>query len=191
MRSLPPQVLVQMDAGTLAMRGLMRFDLGSGTYGFWTGSEPLTYGGQTYLPGGVVQVDAIPGELGMDAQPLRITLAESPDDGLTPAVLATIEQEDYHQRPVTISDVFIDPDSRAIVHVEPVYRGYVDSIEHTDGPEAGLVAMISSRALDNAREGYRMRSSADQQLVLDGDKGFEHAEVAGKQEIYWGREKPK
>ncbi|SKA30988.1 DUF2163 domain-containing protein [Consotaella salsifontis] len=190
MRSLPEAVLAKLDAGLIVTRGLMRFDFGGGTYAFWTGTQPLTYEGLTYLPGSIIEVEAVHGSWGMDAEGMKITLAAAPDDGLTPDVLATIEQEDYHQRPVTISDLYIDPDTRQILFREPVYRGYVDVIEHDDGPEPKLIASCESRALDNQREGYRMRSTADQALIHDGDLFFQHAEVAGKQELWWGRKKP-
>jgi hypothetical protein len=191
MRYFPNTVLDKLDAGLMAIRGLARFDFGTGTYGFWTGASAEVINGLNYIPGGPIEFDAIPGSVGMDAQGMEISLAEAPADGLTPAVLSTIEAEDYHQRPVTLSDVYIDPETREVILIEPVYRGYVDTVEHVDGPEAKMVAKCESRALDNSRSGYRMRSSADQQLISAGDRGFEHAEVAGKVEIYWGRDKPK
>lgn len=191
MRYLPTPVLDRLDAGLIAMRGMMRFDFGSGTYGFWTGSSSQVIAGLNCLPGGCIEVSEIPGSVGMQAEGLEIALAESPEGGLTPAVLATIETEDYHDRPVTVSDVYIDPETRAVLLIEPVYRGYVDTIEHVDGPQAAMTLKCESRALDNSREGYRMRSSADQQLISPGDRGLEFAEVAGKQEIYWGRDKPR
>ncbi|MEF2073478.1 DUF2163 domain-containing protein [Consotaella aegiceratis] len=190
MRTLPETVLAKLDAGGIAIRGTILFQFGTGTYPFWNGTQPLTYEGVTYLPGGILEVAAIPGSWGMDAEGLEISLAAAPEDGLTPEVLATIEAEDYHQRPVTISDLYIDPETRQILFREPVYRGTVDVIEHQDGPDAKLVVRCESRALDNQREGYRTRSNADQQLIHAGDLFFEHAEVAGKQDYYWGREKP-
>lgn len=191
MRFLPTAILDKLDAGLMAIRGTVLFEFGSGTYGFWTGSTSQVIEGRTYLPGGVIEAEAIPGSIGMNAEGMTLSLAESPEDGLTPGVLASIEAEDYHQRPVTMSDIYIDPETRSIVLVEPVYRGYVDTIEHTDGPQAAMQMKLESRALDNSRSGYRMRSTADQQLISAGDRFWEHAEIAGKQEIYWGRKKPK
>lgn len=190
MRTLNADVLDKLDEGRIVIRGMMRCEFGTGTYGFWTGRETYHFEGLDYLPGGILEVGEVAGSYGMSAEGLEIRLASAPDGGLTPDILASIEQEDYHQRPVRLFDLYIDPDTRAVLFVEPVYRGSVDVIEHEGGSRPGLVIRCESRALDNSRQGYRMRSNADQQLISPGDRFFEHAEVAGKQEIYWGRKQP-
>lgn len=189
MRSLNAETLALLDSGRANIRGMLVFLFGSGTYAFWTGTAPFVFGGLTYLPGGIIDVAAIPGSWGMNAQGLRISLSSAKDDRLTPAILATIEAEDYHQRPVTVSDAYFHPETGALLFIEPVYRGFVDTIVHEDGPNGRLVVNCESRALDNNREGYRIRSSADQVLISAGDRFFEHAEVAGKTEVFWGRER--
>jgi hypothetical protein len=189
MRSLNADTLALLDAGRAVIRGMIRFDFGTGIYCFWNGSAPFEFEGRTYLPGGVIEVDAIQGSYGAEAVGLTLRLAEAPDDGLTPDVLATIEQEDYHQRPVTISDAYFHPDTGALLFVEPVYRGLVDVVTHDAGEESALVIQCESRALDNVKPGFRVRSTADQQSVWPGDRFYEHAEVSGKQEIFWGRDK--
>lgn len=190
MINLSENLLTLLDQGRASIRGLMRFDLGTGTYGFWTGARPFTYGGLQYLPGGVIKVEDVAATLGFEASGLTITLAEAPDDGLTPEVLATIEAEDYHQRPVTIWDLYLHPDTGAVLMATPVYRGLIDTVRHTsDGEEAGLIVQCESRAIDNSKTGYRVRSTADQQSMWSTDRFYENAEVAGKQEIFFGRKK--
>jgi hypothetical protein len=190
MIALPEEVLQLMDEGRLSIRGLMRFDFGDGSYGFTTASRPYTYAGLEYLPGGVIQVEDIVGAVGFEASGLTIRLAEAPDDGLTPEVLAGIENADYHQRPVTIWDAYFHPDTGELLLVTPVYRGLIDTIRHTtDGEEAAIVAQCESRAIDNSKTGYRLRGTADQQSMWSGDRFYEHAEMAGKQELYFGRSK--
>ncbi|MBB4001598.1 DUF2163 domain-containing protein [Aurantimonas endophytica] len=190
MRPLNADTLTLLDAGRAVIRGMVRFDFGTGIYCFWKGSAPFEFEGRTYLPGGVIEVDDIQGSYGSEAVGLTMRLAEAPDDGLTPAVLATIEQEDYHQRPVTISDAYFHPDTNALLLVEPVYRGLVDVIDHESGEQSALVIQCEGRALDNVKPGFRVRSTADQQSIWPGDRFYEHAEVSGKQEIFWGRDKP-
>jgi len=124
----------------------------------------------------------------MAAQGLTIELAASPNDGLTPEVLATMEQEVWHQRPVTISCMFFHPETSALLFVEPLYRGFIDTIEYTQGPDAKLVAQCESRALDNSRENYRMRSTNDQHLIDAQDDFYSFAESAGKVVIPWGQD---
>jgi len=188
MRSLSPQVLDLLDAGTLKLAEMLRFDLGTGQYGFWTGRDDLIHGGLTYRPGGIIKVSSIEGQLGMMAQGLTIELAASPNDGLTPDVLATMEQEVWHQRPVTISEIFFHPETSALLFVEPLYRGFIDTIEYTQGDDAKLIAQCESRALDNSRENYRMRSLNDQHLIDGTDDFYSFVENAGKEVIPWGQD---
>lgn len=179
--SYPSALEDLIEAGRLAVRGLIRFDLGTGTYGVWNGTGPLTYedfagAGVTYQPNALISVSDIPLGMGTAAIPLTIEMPESADWGLTPDRLAEIESEDYKGRPVTIYDAYFDPDTRELLHVEPLYRGYVDTIDHlVEDGVMKLVGHIETAALDNHRDGYRSASNADQQLVSAGDRFFEHA----------------
>jgi len=178
-----------LDAGRIIIRGMMRFDFATGTYGFWTGSSVWNYNGLDYLPGGIIEVSNLPGQWGMNAAGVEISLAVSKDDGLTPEVLASIESEIYHQRPITISDAFIHPDTNALLLVEPLYRGFVDRIEHSGGADGKLTVYCESRFLDNARQNYRVRSDADQKLVSANDSFFYMVESVSKKDLWWGRAK--
>lgn len=189
MRPTTPEVDKLFDEGRMIIRGMIRFDFGTGTYGFWDGNYTFPYNGLDYVPGGIISISEIPGAWGMEAQGIDLTLASSPDDGLTPDVLATIENETYHQRPVTLFDAYFHPDTRQLLYVDAQYRGFVDTITHTMGPDAKMTVRCESRALDNSREGYRMCSTADQNLISEGDMIFQYAEVAGRQEVPWGRVK--
>jgi len=187
MRTLSPDVLALLDNGTIKVAELMRFDLGGGSYGFWTGDVDFDYNGLTYVPGGIISVSAIPGQWGMAAQGLTIELAARIDDGLTPIVLVTMLYQIWHQRPVTISEAFFHPETHALLFVEPLYRGFIDTLEYIEGQDYKLVAKCESRALDNARENYRMRSMNDQHLIDSTDNFYSHAETAGKVNIPWGK----
>ncbi|MDF2620214.1 MAG: hypothetical protein K0S00_2873 [Xanthobacteraceae bacterium] len=113
------------------------------------------------------------------------------EGGLTPEVLLTIEAEDYRDRPVTIYDVYFHPDTGALLHVQALKRGYIDTIDHIDDPEDGytLEAKCESRALDYTRTNGRRRTVVDQARRAPGDLFFEHAAMRGREVIFWGREK--
>ena len=190
MRTLSPEVLEILDKGRAVIRGLLRFDFGK-TYGFWIGSSEWSYNGVTYVPGGIITIAAIPGQMGVESQGLELELAQAADKGLTPEVLSTIETEIYHQKPVTISDAYFDPDTNALLFVEPMYRGYVDSIEHQQGPDGRLIMRCESRSVDNTKANYRVRSNADQQQISPNDNFFQYVESAQKEEVFWGATKKK
>lgn len=174
--SYPPALEDRLEEGRFAVRGLIKFQFGEGFYGVWTGSDEFEWDGVTYTPNALLEVDDLEQSAGTDAAPLTITLAASADFGLTPDVLATIETYDYKGRPVTIYDAYFDPDTRELLHVEPLYSGYLDFIDHDiANGEYKLVGHVETSALDNHRDGYRSASHADQQLISPGDMFFEHA----------------
>ena len=188
--SLSPEVRALYDEGRISTRQMVRFQFGSGIYGFIARSEPLTYQGVDYKPFGLIEVSDLGNGSGTTADgSFTLTLAESPDDGLTPAVLVQIENEDYRDRPVRVMDAHFHPQTGELLQVETVARGYLDVIEHAIDPDRGyvLTARCEGRQLDYSRKNGRVRSTADQQRRAPGDKFFEHAGKAGRVEIFWGR----
>lgn len=187
--TLPTSVLDLLDEGRIAIRGLIKFQFGTGTYGFAKSDQPISWNGLTYQPGGIISVSDLQAATGTAAQSFTITLAASPDDGLTPDVLQTIEAEDYRDRPVTIYDAYFHPDTGEMLHVEAMRRGYVDQLRHEEDPETGytLVLECESRALDYTRTNGRKRNMADQHRRDPGDDFFVNAARTGREEIFWGR----
>lgn len=192
------EVLELLDKGLCDVRGLLRFEFGTGTYGFIRGRSVFSYAGLDYVPGGVIEVSDLPGGTGMEARKFTIRLAASPEDDLTPAVLQTIENEDYRDRPVRIYDAFFHPETGELVDVRGIRRGYVDTIEHEENDKDGytLVANCETRALDYSRTNGRVRSDEDQQrriasikaqLGIQRDRILEHAATRGRVEVFWGR----
>lgn len=191
MINLPTSVLNLMDEGRLDIVGLLLFQFGTGVYGFIKAEEPLLYEGVTYQPGGIINVSEIVAASGLVAQQFTITLAASSDDELTPAVLRTIELEDYRDRPVTIFDAYLHPDTGQILHIQVMKRGYLDVIDHEDNTSSGytLVASCETRALDYTRTNGRKRSVTDQAQRAPGDRFHEHAAQRGRIDYWWGRAK--
>lgn len=190
MRSFDSDTLAMLASGRAVARDLLLFDLGSGLYGFWTGVGVLTYQDVDYVGAGrLIGIEAPAGVSDLSSVPLVVTLSAIPDSALSPDVLGTIEAEQYHQRPVVISRAYIDPDSRAVLSVERIYRGYVDRIEHEDqvGGGAVLRGYLESKARDHGKRGHRTRSDTDQRRIDAADGGLRHAATAGSQTIYWGR----
>lgn len=174
--TLPSAVTDLLDQGRAAVRGMVKFEFSTGTYGTWNGTGTLTYAGLDYQQNALISIEDIPLGMGADAVPLTIEMPESADFGITPDVLAQIETVGYKGAPVTVYDAYFEPDTRNLLHVEPIYGGYIDTIDHTsDGSGFKLVGHVETSALDNHRDGYRSASNADQQLVSPGDMFFEHA----------------
>ena len=181
------------DEGRIRTRQMIRFEFGTGTYGFIADNDELTYAGLVYKPFGLIEVSDLGGGTGTTADGnFTLRLAESRDDGLTPAMLTQIEAEDYRDRPVRVMDAHFHPDTGALLQVETVARGYLDTISHhfAEDGAAYIEAQCEGRQLDYSRKNGRFRSSADQRRRDEGDKFFEHAGMAGRVSMIWGRAGP-
>ncbi|ETR75071.1 hypothetical protein X566_20165 [Afipia sp. P52-10] len=190
MRTFDPATLAALEAGLIDERDMILFDFPSGLYGFWAGREPMTYQGVQYRGGGgLIQVDAIAANAGLASFAVTLRLSAIPNTELTPDLLATIEQEQYHQRPVTLSVAYIDKAARALISVERIFRGYLDVINHEQevGALYTLVMKLESKSRDHTRRGYRMRGNADQRLIDANDGGLRHVGRAGETVLQWGR----
>lgn len=173
------------DAGTEAAlaargiveRGMILFDFPSGYYGFWDGAGVFTNDSIDYLPGAqILEIDTWQQSLELAANSLTIRLFPNPEAGLTPNVLTTIEDEEYHQRPVTIMRAIFNASTNALISVLPIWRGVVDQVEHQrSGEDYVLIGRCESRALDYSRRGTAMASDAQQQAVSTGDLFFQYA----------------
>ncbi len=186
---MSPEVQALYNEGRINTRQMLRFQFPSGVYGFISDRSPLVWQGVNYIEFGLIKVSGLEDGNGTSASSsFTLTLAASPDDDLTPETLQKIEDEDYRDAPVTVFDAHFHPDTGALLQVEAVARGYLDTIDH-DEDENGyvLTAQCEGRQLDYSRKNGRVRSVADQQRRAPGDRFFEHAGNAGRKEVFWGR----
>ena len=177
MRAYSTDTQNALAGSAIVRRGMILFDFPSGYYGFWDGSGPFTYNSITHQ-GGAQAFEVELGEENLDLASSKVTLRlkANPELGLTPDVLSTIENENYHQRPVTISRALFDKDTGALISVTPIRRGKVDMVEHIkDGTDYTIVGHIESRSLDYSKRGTAMRSDAEQKAISPGDRGLEYA----------------
>lgn len=174
--AFPTRLQQLLNEGRVKIGSGVKFEFGTGTYGFFSGKGTLVYNGLTYKGNSIIEIDEPAFALGTTANPITMRLPARSDFGLTPDKLLLIEEEEYKGRPVTLYDFYFDPDNNAFLHAEATFYGYVDTIDHREeNGEAWLEANIETEAIDNFREGYRYASHEDQQLVSSGDMFFEHA----------------
>ncbi|MGJ8570423.1 MAG: DUF2163 domain-containing protein [Hoeflea sp.] len=192
MRTYSTELLDLLDDGRVRYAGMIRFDLGEGSFGFIRQSSDYVYGGVTYkaMLDGLIEVSSLSRSSGTAASGFTLRLSESPDNGVTPDVLLNIENYDYLDRAVTIYDLHRHPDTGAVLGDPiPMERGYINRIIHNEDPESGFYMTVEceSRALDYGRTNGRIRSQEDQHRRSSGDKYFEHASTTGRQKIKWGK----
>jgi hypothetical protein len=197
-RVISSELLSRLRAGRIVKSDIILFDFPSGLYGFHSGQGKFTYNAVDYVgAGSLFAIDAIGGGTDGSAIPLNIRLNADAQNGLTMTVLAQVENEQYRGRPVTIARAYFDAITYELVSVEPIYRGYIDTIDHVesggdDGSpgEAYLEAHVESRALDLGRSGWRRRSDADQRQLDPLDGSLRYLQATATAEIWWGRTTP-
>lgn len=185
-----PATQTALQAGRVADRGMILFDLGSGLYGFWTGLGPWMHGGVSYVgAGGLISIEGVKQVSDLSAVQVTARLASKAGTPLTPDILATIEDEDWHQQPVMISTAYFDPDTSALLSVEVEYRGVIDKLTHLIGEdgEAVLEGQFESRFRDHQRSGSRVRSDLDQRQIDPADDGLRHVTTVATDKILFGR----
>lgn len=172
--SLSPSMQAALAAGQGSVAVLFTFEFGTGTYGFWTGLGNKIHNGVTYVAAGsLIEVPSIEQRADGSVSEVTIALSASPDKGVTPDVLENLYAEDWHMRPVTIQFAVLDPETHAIVGVQTLFRGQIDSAPYQRQPEPRIEARCLSRAIDLTRPGNLYRNSATQKRFNPADRGLE------------------
>lgn len=192
MLALSSPQITALASGAIVRRGMIRFDLGSGTYAFWDGNEAITYNSVTYNAGGqLIDISAADQGVGMASSSVTVKLYASPD--IPSSILSTIFAEQYRRRAVTVSEALIDADTRALIGAPVVkWRGYIHAVEmKEDGDKIWIEGRLESRSLDNTKRGYAMSNGAHHADVDATDLFFEHVATAGSVPVYFGQKKAK
>lgn len=191
--TVPSAVLPYYQAGRGDQRDLLLFTLTDGSkYGFCTGAFDIVHEGNTYRPNGLIEVELGQRSPGQQALPFTIRMAESRAFGVTPDMLGQIETLPYYNATVTGYRAFINPDTRAVVAVEGVLEGYVDTITHDVGDDGVvIIANGETRQLDAHRSPFRLLSPENQKRVSAGDTFLDQIATGRTDTFYFGRSAPK
>lgn len=187
--------LALLRAGRIARTEMLLFDFPAptGPKGFFTGQGELVWSGITFQGAGTLfSLSSVGGVTDGSAVGLSIRLNGDARAGLDASVLATIETIQYRNAPAFVYRAYLHPDSYALISVETVFRGYIDTIDHnvSEGGDAYLEAACESRALDLGRSGYRMRTDTDQRLIDPADGSLRNVQVSATQTLKWAKLAP-
>ncbi len=195
MKTLTVDQQAALEASGLAMRSMLLFDFPEGYFGFWTGIGVLTWNTIGFVgAASLISVERDEESLDLESNGCTARLRAQPAIGLSPDLLATIEDYQYRNRPVTIFRALLDITTDALID-DPIveWRGIVDQFEHEESADGDyvLVGKFVSRSIDYTRRGPMVRSSAHQELVSPGDLFLDYTGYAGTANIYFGTKVPK
>lgn len=194
MRTLEAATEAVIDGGRFIRRDAILFDLAEGQYGFWWGEGEFQWNGLTFVgAGSLLKLDPV--AFNSDGAPteITVTLRAMPTAGLTPDVLASIEDYTYHLRQALLYRFYFDPDTKVMTGTAPtvLFRGSIDQIDQDDQPDGqfALIARLVSKSADYRRTGHRKRGNEHQKLLNGGttDLFYEHAAEAGTITLKWGQ----
>lgn len=181
-----PNLADELEAGRIASRTLVRFDLDGGSEGIWNDTYPLSYDGVTYYPSAVLLGD-VGGNVGLSSERVDVEVSFLSSD-----VGSILDGIAWHQRPVVISKAFLDP-AGDVFYVLPRFAGFLDNLRIQDEADgtARMLLSIESNNRELSRSTDRTRGDSDQRLVDADDGFFKHtSSSAVDSNIYWGRKGP-
>jgi hypothetical protein len=196
MKIYPVGVQAAIASGRYAAFEIIRVFLPSGTYGFWSGMGAMTLSGQAYAGTSLIEIDPPEQTIELETNTLSGRLREDPLGGLTPDVLATIEQEDYHGKRLLWQRIYgiqneIGADGDGVLATDTIFDGLISQVRHAqDDGGAFLEIEAVTRSYLEVLSGQRVRSDTDQKSIAPTDTFYAHLLRPFYERTPWGRTSP-
>lgn len=187
MKTMSPAALDALASGRAVVSGAVKFSTPEPVR-LWGGFGEITIDGEVYLPlgeRGVVQTTS--GSVGAAAEATTLVLSDVP-----PENMAVLNTKILRGVPVTIRRLIFDENGRELLDDSVHLRGRVDYVTRARqaGGDATVSISVEGSARGLGRSSGRMRTDADQRLILATDGGFKHVAYAGDRVLYWGGKPP-
>lgn len=183
MKSLSAPVVTALSAREVALVTLVKLAFSSGTILLNSSNWNLTYAAETYLGaaglGTISVISDQPGELpGLQLELMRVDSAY---------ISMALDDADVVQgAAVTISTAIMDVANMTILHVEPDFTGYGDTMAIAeDGQSCSISMTVESKGVDLLRGNPLTYSDADQQSLASGDRYFEYVADQADKPVVW------
>ena len=186
----------QLDTGRISRLDIIIMDFASGLHGFnssvgpwiWEDSPFAGADIRTEGAGSIISISPVNQSSEVSENSWVVTMRMTEDNRIDPDVLSAIEDETYHLRPIYFFQAFFNPDTRELLSVEPLFRGRIDQVGHTENLDSyQLDFRCNDRFRDIRQSNNRVRTDADQRLIDVNDRGLEHVSEVPNQEIEFGK----
>lgn len=153
----------------LAAAQLLELDFASGAVYASTAPIDIDWSGHTYLGGRQITVEAV-ADQGGEMQSLRLSLSGVPSE-----LLALALAEPLQGRSAVLRLALLDPDTHAVAHVLPLWRGTMDQMPVRHGTDTSVITVTAEhRGLQMARPKPLRYTDADQRRLYGGDRCLEY-----------------
>jgi hypothetical protein len=167
--------------GAVRIINICEFKLGTTWYYLTDDDVQLNFGGNTYLPGYLQDIDDIELSSVPKVEDSKITI-----DGTDGVFMGLFLSQKYMNKPLTITRLYYD-NANALIMSKVVYKGYISDKEISDQNQYTIDVTVSSIWKDFEKQAGIKTNSTSQQRHYPSDTGFEHSARATKT-IPWGKE---
>lgn len=189
MRSLSTNARDAIISGAIALRTAVYFEVGAG-YGLFDDIYDITFSSRTFI-GRAGQFQVTPSFASVtDGSVHALDVVFS---GVNPTVYPFIFAEAWHQKPMQVYRVIINPFTLAVLDTSVWFSGYLDAapVEEAAGGDTTLTVRCESTSRDLERPGTATRSEASQRRINANDGFFKHVAKMRTLELWWGQVPPK
>lgn len=146
----------------------------------WTGD--LSINGQTYLGVGKLgAISDIAERVQLVSERWRYRLS-----GVDPSVVPESEIDNSFGRSVTEYEVYLNPDTYAVIGYETRREGTMGSVRRSDGRDPIIEVSVNNRlSMLEQPDGWRYITE-HQEKFYSGDLGCDHARALDSIEVIWG-----
>lgn len=187
-RSLDTAVSDALADAVTAPRYLVELQFDSGTLRLWNGLGMLSALGESWSGAGrLLAISDIKDTQNTVAAGIKLDLsliptAEAPD--APDAILNLALAENVQGRPATIYRALLDPETGALIGVFARFRGYMDTLDDAEIPDAvRLTLSCENRLVDLERVRRRTYTPEDQKARYAGDSFFDGVAALQNREI--------
>lgn len=187
MKVMSPEALEALATGRAVVSGAVEFQTPT-PFRRWGGFTEIDIDGETYLPlGGQGIVRASAGSIGSAAQGMTLELS-----GIPQGDVAQINTAQLRSVAVTCRRLIFDQHGQTPLDQSVHARGRVDTVTRNEagGGESKITVTVDGSVRGLGRRSGRMRTDADQRLILATDGGRKHISYAGDRTLYWGGRPP-
>ncbi len=161
--------------------------------GLWTGDDHQAFmvdgiARDYFGAGNILELDGISRAASLEVRMHQIKLSP-----LSPEVITLIRGYDVRLAPVLIHRARFDPGTNALL-APPfrIFKGWVETLEITTGPDADCMVKIASNARAGTRGLTLKKSDASQRLrrLPDDreDRFYQYSDISGSVPVKWGEE---
>jgi len=177
-RSLHANTVTELTAIEKRPILLTHFEFDSGDLRLWTGMGDLVWDNNTFTgSGSLLSVASITETAESIATGLTFTLS-----GISTAIIALVDGEDYQQRLVHAYIGFLDSTGAVISEPFEIFRGRMDTMTDLDDGETATVVLTAENILTDMERAVIYRyTPEDQKLINASDTFFDF--VASLQEL--------